>query len=287
MTWVEKYVTYRQDESGQLELTDVHFLAEIIFDGERDFDAIHASLYKNDNKTPLATYAGTDKRAFTNGYFYTRKTRSFDSLDALEAVHASDAEFSWHVNGPNGKFELPPVRIGGPEGKLQVPAPSPIQLLQDGVPVSSPNAIDSSADLTIAWNPFEIGAALEGTEWDDLIFVLISDCTGNVVYTAGAPGTDIDFARFDDESDTAPAGTLMPGRDYVAFISQVNYVDHNEAHGITQLTANSFATELPIRTLGENSSTGCEGQERPAQYLWTRKTQGEDMQSWPTVADYW
>ncbi|MDX1482750.1 MAG: hypothetical protein R3315_13785 [Woeseiaceae bacterium] len=289
MTWVEKYVTYRQRESGELELTDVHFLAEISFDGERDFDTIRASLFKDGSEVPLATFAGSDKRAFTNGYYYTRKTRSFDSVEDLEAVHPSDAEFTWHVSGPAGDYELPPIRIGGPEGSLQVPPPSPIHLLQNGAPLRGPLTIDSGADLTIAWNPFDIGATLEGTEWDDLIFVLISDCTGEVVYTAGAPGTDVDFARFDDESSLVPAGTLQPGRDYVIFISQVNYVDHNASNGIEQLAANSFATELAIRTVQESSDsqTVCEGTQRPAQYLWTRKTRGEAMQTWPTVADYW
>ena len=287
MTWVEKYVTYRQHDSGDLELTDVHFLAEIIFDGNRDFDAISASIHKLGDDEPLATFGGDDKRAFTNGYYYTRKSRSFDSVEQLEAVHASDAVYGWHLSGPRGEFELPPVRIGGPEGELQVPSPSPIRLAQNGTPVSSPMAIDSKAELTISWNPFEIGASLEGSDWDDLVFVLISDCSGEVVYTAGAPGTDPDFARFDDESDTVPAGTLQEGRDYVAFISQVNYVDHNESQGIEQLAANSFATELAIRTSGDGPAASCEQTARPAQYLWTRKTRGEDMQTWPTVADHW
>ena len=287
MTWVEKYVTYRQDDSGDLELTDVHFLAEVIFDGDRNFDAISASIRREGSDTPLATYDGSDKRAFTNGYYYTRKTRSFDSLDELEAVHAPDAVYVWQVSGPQGEFELPPIRIGGPEGELQMPAPGPIRLSQNGVPVDDPMTIDSQADLTISWSPFEIGARLEGSSWDDLIFVLISDCTGKVVYTAGAPGTDPDFARYDDESDRVPAGTLREGRDYVTFISQVNYVDHNESRGIEQLAANSFATELAIRTIGNGPVASCEGTQRPAQYLWTRKTRGEDMQTWPTVADHW
>lgn len=42
LTWVEKYLTYRQDAEDLLTLTDAHFLAEITFDGERDFDGIHA-----------------------------------------------------------------------------------------------------------------------------------------------------------------------------------------------------------------------------------------------------
>jgi hypothetical protein len=288
MTWVEKYLTYSQDPSGELHLTDVHMLAEIIFDGDRNFDAIRASLYEDESDAPLATYAGSDKRAFTNGYFYTRKTRSFDSLAELEAAHPSSAEYRWHVEGPQGSFELPPIRIGGPDRKLQVPEPSPIRLSQNGQQVEDVNAIDQDLDLVMSWNPFVIGSKLGDTEWDDLVFVLVSDCRGAVIFTGGAPGTDDDFVRFDENSSVVPAGTLQPGREYTAFISQVNYVDHNESHGITQLAANSFATELPIRTTaGEDGGVACEGKRRPAQYLWTRKTRGTQMETWPTVADYW
>ncbi len=287
MTWVEKYLTYEQNQEGQLHLTDVHFLAEIIFDSERDFDAISATLYRGDTMDSLADYGGKDKRAFTNGYFYTRKTRSFDDLASLETVHSPTQTYVWEIEGPNGHFTLDPVRIGGPEGKTQIPPVSTIRLHQNGAPVDNVMELDADLPLVVSWDPFSIGATLEGTEWDDLIFVLVSDCRGDVVYTGGAPGTDEDFVDFNDTSATVPAMTLKPGNDYVVFISQVNYVDHNQSHGITQLTANSFATELKVKTSGQGTTADCPSPPRPAQYLWTRKTQGDGMESWPTLVDHW
>lgn len=287
LTWVEKYLTYSQDREDRLTLTDAHFLAEVIFDSERNFDAIHANIREQGAAEPLATYGGSDKRAFTNGYFYTRKTRSFDSLEALEAVHAPDSRFVWTIAGPAGEFTLDPIRIGGPELRTQVPKPSTIRLAQDGNRVKDYDAIDPAAPLTISWDPFVGGGPLEGSVWSDLVFVLVSDCHGEVVYTGGAPGTDEDFVDYRDTSATVPAGRLRPGEPFVVFISQVNYVDFNESHGIGQLSANSFATELPVRTRGEPAAGACVKNLRPAQYLWTRKTRGDAMVGWPTLADYW
>jgi hypothetical protein len=141
--------------------------------------------------------------------------------------------------------------------------------------------------MTISWDPFVGGGPLEGSEWSDLVFVLVSDCHGEVVYTGGAPGTDEDFVDYRATSATVPAGRLRPGEPYVVFISQVNYVDFNESHGIGQLAANSFATELPVRTFGAAAARACTSSLRPAQYLWTRKTRGEAMESWPTLVDHW
>lgn len=287
LTWVEKYLTYAQDHEDRLTLTDAHFLAEIIFDSDRDFDAIHATLRKRGADEPLAAYAGSDKRAFTNGYFYTRKTRSFDSLEALDALHAPDSAFVWTIAGPSGELTLDPIRIGGPEGRTQVPKPSTIRLQQGSAAVKDYDAIDPATALTINFDPFVGGGPLEGSVWSDLVFVLVSDCHGEVAYTGGAPGTDKDFVDYTDTSATVPAGRLRPGEPYVVFISQVNYVDFNESHGIGQLAANSFATELPVRTSGTPAPGACTKDLRPAQYLWTRKTRGDAMVSWPTMVDYY
>lgn len=287
LTWVEKYLTYAQDHEDRLTLTDAHFLAEIIFDGDRDFDAIHATLRKRGSDVPLASYGGSDKRAFTNGYFYTRKTRSFDSLEALDALHAPDSAFVWTIAGPTGEFALNPIRIGGPEGRTQIPKPSTIRLQQAATAVKDYDAIDPAAALTINFDPFVGGGPLEGSVWSDLVFVLVSDCHGEVAYTGGAPGTDKDFVDYTDTSATVPAGRLRPGEPYVVFISQVNYVDFNESHGIGQLAANSFATELSVRTRGTPAPGACTTNLKPAQYLWTRKTRGDAMVSWPTMVDYY
>lgn len=287
MTWVEKYVTYSQDQDDRLTLTDVNFLAEVIFHGDRDWDAIRAEFREQGAVKPLATYGGSDKRAFTNGEFYTRKSRSFDTLEALDRNHPPGSRYVWNLSGPAGTFALDPIRIGGPEGRTQVPKPSTIRLAQSGNRVQDHHAVDPSLDLTLSWDAFEGGAVLGDTEWRDFVFVLVSDCHGNVVYTAGAPPQDAGWLDYTKTSATVPAGRLQPGQPYVAFISVINLVDYNLSHGIDQFAANSFATELPIRTIGQAPPGTCTTDLKPAQYLWTRKTRGEAMESWPTLVEYY
>lgn len=287
MTWVEKYLTYTQDREDRLTLTDAHFLAEVIFHGERDFDAIRAEIRKDGAAEPLATYGGSDKRAFTNGEFYTRKTRSFASLEDLDRHQPADGRYVWQVSGPAGRFVLDPIRIGGPESRTQVPKPSTIRLAQAGSRVRDHDSIDPALALTLEWDAFEGGGTLGNGAWSDLVFVLVSDCHGNVVYTGGAPPQDADYVDYTKTSATVPAGRLQPGQPYVAFISMVNLVDYNQSHGIDQFAANSFATELPIRTIGPAAPGSCASDIKPAQYLWSRKTRGEAMESWPTLVDYY
>ena len=139
----------------------------------------------------------------------------------------------------------------------------------------------------IRWNPFTIGEALEGTQWHDLIFVLVSDCRGKVVFTSGAPEDEAGFADFTVTSTEVPPELLEPGMDYVVFISQVNYVDHNISHDIEQLAANSFAVELNVKTSGsvDISRTSPEPANQAA-YLWSAKTPADArLVPWPTFLD--
>ena len=186
-TWVEKYITYRQDHSGVLHLTDNHFLAEILIKGERDFHAVSASLFPNDSSIPLVTYSGSDKIAFSQApYFYNRKSKSFDDLDALEKKHPPSDKYVWEISGPNGFFRLEPIRIGGPEAITQIPKVSKIRLNQNKIAVSDYMNIDPNTDLMIEWDPFNTGSDFDGNGWDDIMFVLVSNCYGEIILTGGA-----------------------------------------------------------------------------------------------------
>ena len=161
ITWVEKYVTYAQDSNGDLRLTDVHFLSEVVFDVFDDMKDVTARLYAGD--LLVATYdPSSDKSAFTNGFFYTRKTRSFDSLADLDGTWPPDTRFRWEIQYPDRVEVLQEIRIGGPEERTQVPRPSPITLAQGTAAIEPGEAIDSARPLTMSWLPFEEGAPLGG-----------------------------------------------------------------------------------------------------------------------------
>ncbi len=287
MTWVEKYITYTQDHQGQLKVTDYHFMAEVIYAKRSTIKNVDSFLYVKGSDIPLAGFAEKDPFAFTNGLFYTRKSKSYDDLASLEAAHPASGHYVWEIRGPGGNIQLDPIRIGGPELRTRIPATSPIYLSQSGQPVTDFNGINPDVSLGIAWEPFIIGAPLEGTDWDDLVFVLVSDCHGKVVYTSGAPEDEEGFADFSATSTEMPAELLESGMNYVVFISQVNYVDANVSYGIEQLAANSFAVELEVRTAGRISlERSCPEPAHKAAYLWSGKTPaGAGMVPWPAFLD--
>lgn len=280
ITWVEKYVTYEQAPDGTLEVTDHHFLAEVCYKDPAQFEGRVATLSTGEPPAVIATYRSDDPRTFTNGYYYTRKSKSHDTLRALETAHPASGAYTWELHGPAGRRRLAPIRIGGPEGQPAIPAPSPISIAQRGRPVSPLGGVLPDEPLTISWQPFATGVFREGTPWQDLIFVLVSDVEGRVVYTGGAPGAADGFLDFTKTSTVLPVGTLKPGAGYVVFISCVKYVDHNVCEGIEQLACNSFAVELPIATLG-GVGPPPSGRRRAA-YLWGGKTPADrGMVPWP------
>ncbi len=287
MTWVEKYVTYTQDHHGRLKATDYHFMAEVIYAKRSTIKNVESLLYIKGSDTPLASYSEKDPYAFTNGLFYTRKSKSYNDLESLEAAHPASNHYVWEIHGPGGNIQLDTIRIGGPELRTRIPDTSPIYLSQTGQPVTDFNTIDPDMSLGVGWDPFTIGATLEGTNWDDLVFVLVSDCHGKVVYTSGAPEDEDGFADFSVTSTEMPAKLLEPGMDYVVFISQVNYVDANVSYGIEQLAANSFAVELEVRTAGRiDPARTCPEPAYKAAYLWSGKTPaGSGMVPWPAFLD--
>jgi len=283
ITWVEKYITYEQDTRGKLTPTDYHFLTEVCYADSDQFENVQALLYIDGSDSPLATYHAEDPRAYSNGYYYTRKSKSYDDLPALEAAHPADNAYVWEIIGSKGVRRLAPIRIGGPQQRTQIPQSSPIFLLQDGKPVADHHRVRHDLPLTIGWRPFTSGTSHPGTEWDDLIFALVSNAQGEVVFTGGAPGAEGGFLDYTKTSTHVPGGVMEPAMDHVVFISQVKYVDNNLSDGIQQLACNSFAVELPIRTAGEPAAEPHTARKAP--YLWGGKTPADQgLVPWPAFS---
>lgn len=288
ITWVEKYMTYEQDDAGELRQTDNIFLAEV---GYTDGEAIKshtAKIFIEGVAEPLAIYDASDLLSFTNGFIYSRKSESFDTLADLETKHAQAANYVWQVAGPDGKVELQPMRIGGPEGQTEIPDLTSINVMQNGASVSDLSSVDPNADINFSWGEFSEGAVLEGSDWVDLHFLLVDNCHGEFVYTGGAPGGEVDVVTdYSVTSSDMPAAKLEAGMDYVVFLSRVNFRDFNMEGIVQQLAANSFAVELRFRTSGETTvDRRCPDPHWRADYRFSRKSKaGEGMVAWPTVQE--
>ena len=287
-TWIEKYLTFEQDHSNELHQTDTHFLAEFLMRGRNDFDGYNASLFMNDALSPIVNYCHTDKIAFSQApYFYIRKSISHDNLSSLELQHPATNEYSWEFRGPEGSTKLDSVLIGGPKGVTQIPKTSKICLTQNNLAVLDYDDIDPDLDLVIEWSSFKDGQAAHGNGWDDIIFVLVSNRAGEIILTGGAEGTDDPFIGFSATSAKLAKERITCGEQYVIFISHVKLVHQSFSHGIHQVACNSFATELKIKTRGNPADPKNTVVEKPAQHLWTRKTRGTEMQTWPTLEDFY
>ncbi len=286
ITWVEKYVTYRQDHRGLIYPTDYHFLAETIYQETAQVEGVEAILYKQHAEVPLACYREEDPRAFSNGAYYTRKSKSYDDLASLETAHPPDTRYTWKIMGSARSRMLEPISIGGLQQQTQIPVPGPVVLSQSNRPVTDLNAIDANNTLDISWNPFSLAGG--GAPADSIIFVLVSDWNGEVVYTSGAPTavTEKGYLDYRATCCSVPEKCLDAGVEHIVFISQVNLVDTNVSHGIKQHAANSFAVELAIKTTGATQIPP--RQHAKAPYLWSGKTPKDaGLVPWPTfIAAY-
>ena len=285
ITWVEKYVTFEQDSNGNLAQTDVHFLAETIYSSRTDAEKLVAILSTEDGVEPLATFEASDPYDFTNGMFWTRKSKSYDDIDDLEAAYPPDTAFVWEIDTPEGRLRLDPIGIGGPEYKTEIPDATPLFLSQGGKPVPDVRNINSDRPLLVRWNPFTIGKPLEGSEWEDWVVLMVSDCHGEVQFSSGAPEQEGGAVSLDTTSIEIPANSLVPGMQYDMFITHINYVDYNKSHGIEQFAANSFAVELAIETAGMgDAGRTCPEPAIKAPYLWVGKTPVDaDIVPWPGI----
>ncbi|MBS0417757.1 MAG: hypothetical protein JSR66_08585 [Proteobacteria bacterium] len=281
--WIEKYLTFWQTHRGQLIPTDHLFLAEYVLRGDvSDARRFQADFFRLDSDIPLQTYGGADK-LWCNRYWVNRKVRSFDSLDQLERAHPATDSYYWRVTGSTIAGDIRPIRIGGPEGRTQIPRPHPMRLAQAGQAVTEFDSIAADRPLTIEWDSFENARA--GAVIDDTIFVFIDDCRGDVVYFGGLP-VEAQRIRFDSTSVTVPAGTMRPGQPYTIFFSQCRMVDQDASDGLINCAVNSFGIELDFHTAGINTGEPCPEPRKMAPFRWKRKTRVlAGLETWPTIAD--
>jgi len=60
---------------------------------------------------------------------------------------------------------------------------SKIRLNQNKIALSDYMNIDPNIDLMIEWDPFNTGSDFDGNGWDDIMFVLVSNCYGEIILT--------------------------------------------------------------------------------------------------------
>ena len=94
-----------------------------------------------------------------------------------------------------------------------MPEPVTISLAQNGSGVA-PSRVDPNRELTVRWSDFAQGRADPNGVIDDLIFVILTDCHGEIVSHSGRPFAATPFLTYEVESYPVTKGALAPGLPY-------------------------------------------------------------------------
>ena len=240
-----KSSNYAQDSSGVLTLLNYHFFSEIFLLPEGSLSSAH--LIRLDQlHEPMAYVSRGDNYYFEGGHF--------DRLEDLDAAYPNGT-FAFDIEAPSVRARQEALRLEGPGGRTDIPAPITISFHQRGEAVS-PLMIDPSEALTVRWSAYSNGQADPRGIVDDMIFVVIADCHGERVFHTGLPFQG-DYLTFETTEILVEAGTLKTGHPYAAFVEFPHVVDSRIINGVPGFTSYATATYVDLRTLGPASDASC------------------------------
>ncbi len=240
-----KSSNWAQDSDGQLTLLNYHFFSEIFIQpGGRIVSAV-----LRPQQPPGAPLQFEDR-----GETWYVEGGHFDSLQELDAAYPNGS-FAFDIEMSEGRLRHVSLRLEGPDGRTDLPAPIRISLIQQGVEVS-PLQIDPSLDLQVRWSEYSNGVADPRDIVDDMIFVVIADCQGERLFHTGLPFQG-EYLTFRASEVVVGAGTLAPGQPYSAFVEFPHVVDSRILAGVPGFTSYATATYLDLRTTGPASDAAC------------------------------
>ncbi len=240
-----KSSNYAQDSSGVLTLLNYHFFSEIFLLPEGSLAS--ARLIRLDQPgEPMAYVSRGDNYYVEGGHF--------DSLEDLDDAYPNGT-FAFDIEAPSVRVHQEALRLEGPGGHTDIPAPITISFHQRGEAVS-PFMIDPSEALTVRWSAYSNGQADPRGIVDDMIFVVIADCHGERVFHTGLPFQG-DYLTFETREILVEAGTLKTGHPYAAFVEFPHVVDSRIIDGVPGFTSYATATYVDLRTLGPASDASC------------------------------
>jgi Glyoxalase/Bleomycin resistance protein/Dioxygenase superfamily len=243
---VGKTVNYRQAADGGLTRLNYHFFAEI--------------------SLPPGLQGGTARLIDPDGrvIFFQPSGNILSIPGKRDLTTLADL----NAYAPNGDYEVqfdaPPARavrgiipLNATEEALADPVH--LTLLQDGQTVS-PGAVEVGKPLTVAWSSFRKGRSDTNGIVDDLIFVHVGDCRGQIIARSPTTFAEKPALTYRSPSYTIAANTLEAGEIY-----QID-VEHAplQTRRLTDVTAGVPAlalatypatTYLDFHTQGAGSNT--------------------------------
>lgn len=239
-----KTTNHRESSSGELELLNYHFFAEIF--PRNAGEVSHAVLTFPD---------GEDRRFEDLGDVLEIHGKRFDDARALDDLYPN-GDYLFRFSTPSGNVDGWRARMeGSVEGTSRIPPPARITLLQGDSPIA-PDAVDPSRDLTVRWSPFASGRSDPNGIVDDLIFVVLGNCHGDKTVHSGRPFEGTPFLAYGTKEYLLPKEKLTPGEPHQLSVEHA-VVDTSKRDGIVGLVTYASTTFLDFRTTGDSPGPPC------------------------------
>ncbi len=241
-----KSSNYSQSVTGELTFLNYHFFSELFPKGSNTIE-FSGELKRHDAPDAPMPYENRGSNFYIEG-------GHFQTLQALDEAYPN-GEFAFSIHGAGETIEAS-LKLSGPGGKTDIPAPITISLQQNDA-VVRPDQVDPARPLSISWSNYSNGGPDPRGVVDDMIFVVVQDCEGERIVHTGLPFKRPDYLRFDAAGLTVDAGTLNPGEPYAMFVEFPHVVDSAIVGGTPGFTSYATATYLDLHTTGDGATTRC------------------------------
>jgi len=239
---IVKSSNYSQSTDGALKLLNYHFFSEI-------FPATGAAV-SGDLTTPGATaarpYGPHDATMYVEG-------GHFKTLAELDAAYPNGS-YRVSLHGPGVNVSGANLKLSGPQGTTDLPAPIHISVEQDGHSIA-PDRIVATRPVKLRWSAFSNGRSDPHHIVDDMIFVVLQDCHGQRIFHTGLP-FDGPYMHHDVREVQLPADLLHPGQPYAMFVEMPHVADSVRAGDIPGFASYATATYLDLKTIGDLKTVG-------------------------------
>ena len=235
-----KTVNYRQAADGGLTRLNYHFFAEV--------------------SLPPGLQGGTGRLIDPHGRVISFQSRGgglsipgerdFTTLADLNA-YAPDGAYRVEIDAPPARAVKGMIPLHATEEALADPVH--ITLLQNGQSVSS-GAVEAAKPLTVAWSSFRKGRSDPNGIVDDLIFVHVGDCRGQIIARTAGAFAERPPLTYRAPSYTIAANTLEAGTTYQISVEHAP-VQTRRLAGVPALATYPATTYLDFHTEGAGSNT--------------------------------
>lgn len=241
---IGKSVNTRQEHSGELNLLNTVFFAEIF----QTKDAVAAG------GTVMNSYLTGPGKAAEGLPFSDDEARYLTggrkmTIEELSEIFPDDTYY-YNFDTPDGNIRDMPARFERNGEESLNPGPITLSLYQGGNP-ADPAAINPDQDITVRWSPFEKGASDPNGIIDDMIYAMFGNCMGvETVHSGHAfdPGSLI----YVESEFIIPASALHPGQPFMLEVEHSN-METDIYQDIEIIVTYAASTFLDLQTTGENT----------------------------------